>query len=209
MSQAAHAQTGDPRVQLQTYDPDRVVNLSISQGYAAVVELAPNEAIDNIVVGNSAVWEVTANSSGDRIIIKPQPDAQTTNMIVLTDKRRYLFVLDPFGSGGEGLFVLRFSYPEAVMPVAPPVALASYKLSGSKALFPAAMSDDGQRTRIRWPKGAPMPAVFAIGDRGKETIVNGRMAGEDYVIEAVARRFVFRLGNARAVANRKAIRVRK
>jgi type IV secretion system protein VirB9 len=204
---SAQAADQDSRIQLLAYDPDRVVDLAIGFGYAAVIELAPDEAVQNVVVGNSDVWQVTANSSSDRIIVKPLAGAAVTNMIVITDARRYLFQLQPSGGDGQSLYVLRFSYPDkagaASDPASAAAALARYKLSGTRGLFPTAMHDDGKRTTIRWAEQAAMPAVFAVGEGGKEAIVNGRMIGGDYVIEGIAPKYMFRLGDAEAVASRK------
>jgi type IV secretion system protein VirB9 len=183
------------------YAADAVVRLPVTLGYAAVVELSADEEIQNIVVGASAGWQVTANSGADRIIVKPLAGAVHTDMIVVTDARRYIFTLDP-GGGGQELFVLRFSYPAAAAPNGA-AWKAAYRLKGAKKLFPTAMRDDGQRTVITWADQTAMPAVFAIGDGGKEAIVNGRMIGADYVIEGVAREYVFRLGDTEAVASRK------
>src|SRR5690348_15710240 len=72
----------DARVRQLAYDPDQVVTLGVAPGYAAVVELAPDERVDNVVLGNSGVWQVTANHRGDRVIVKPLPGASYTNMIV-------------------------------------------------------------------------------------------------------------------------------
>ena len=207
----------DARVQLIPYESDQVVPLGVAPGYAAVVELAPDEAIQNVVVGNSAVWQVTANSSSDRIIVKPLGDATTTNMIVITDARRYVFLLEPYGgaggspsASGEGLFVLRFTYPASAAPAkaatAPP---ATYRLAGARNLFPTSMRDDGQRTTITWSEKTAFPAVFALEEGGKEAIVNGRMMGGDYVIEGTSSKYVFRLGDARAVASRHVIKAHK
>jgi type IV secretion system protein VirB9 len=220
---AAFAQQGlaaappDARVQLLPYESDQVVPLAVAPGYAAVVELAPDEAIQNVVVGNSAVWQVTANSSSDRIIVKPLGDATTTNMIVITDARRYVFLLEPQGgasgspgAGGEGLFVLRFTYPASAAPAkAAAAAPATYRLAGARNLFPSAMRDDGQRTTITWPDKAALPAVFALEEGGKEAIVNGRMMDGDYVIEGTASKYVFRMGDVRAIASRHVIKARK
>jgi type IV secretion system protein VirB9 len=207
----------DPRVQLLPYESDQVVPLAVAPGYAAVVELAPDEAIQNVVVGNSAVWQVTANSSSDRIIVKPLGDATTTNMIVITDARRYVFMLEPYGgaggspgAGNDGIFVLRFTYPATAAPAktatAPP---ATYRLAGARNLFPTSMRDDGQRTTITWSEKTALPAVFALEEGGKEAIVNGRMVGGDYVIEGTSPKYVLRLGDARAIASRRVTKARK
>ena len=208
LAHPGNAATQDSRIQQVRYQADDVVTLAVSPGYAAVVELAPEEAILNVVVGNSAAWQVTANSAADRIIVKPLADASTTNMIVVTDVRRYIFLLDANGRG-EGTFVLKFSYPDAPAPVpASASSVATYRLSGAKSLFPAAMYDDGQRTTITWHDQSALPAVFAVADGGEEAIVNGRMVGSDFVVEGTSSRYVFRLGDERAVANRRIVKAR-
>ena len=45
-------------------------------------------------------------------------------------------------------------------------------------------------------------AVFAI-DGSKDSVVNGRMVGDNYVIEGVAARYRFRIGDSEAVAIRR------
>ena len=196
--------SGDRRIQLLTYDPDQIVTLAVSPGFASVVELSEDERVENVVVGNSAGWQVTANRRGDRIIVKPLGSAGPSNLIVLTGSRRYVFVLDPYG---ETSFIMRFRYPQPVQ-VAATVAAAGgseplgYRFRGHKGLFPLAMSDDGRRTTIRWGEQNALPAIFAMSDGRKEQLVNGRMVGNDYVIEGAAPRYKFRYGKAEATAIR-------
>ena len=195
--------SGDRRIQLLTYDPDQIVTLAVSPGFASVVELNEDERVENVVVGNSAGWQVTANRRGDRIIVKPLGGAGPSNLIVLTGSRRYVFVLDPFG---ESSFIMRFRYPAAVQPAAVVASTAgsaplSYRFRGNKGLYPLAMSDDGRRTTIRWGEQNVLPAIFAMNGR-QEQLVNGRMVGGDYVIEGAAARYKFRYGKAEATAIR-------
>lgn len=196
------AGAGDRRLQLLTYDPDQVVTLPVSPGFASVIELGEDERVENVVVGNSAAWQVTANRRGDRVIVKPLGGAGTSNLIVLTGLRRYVFVLDPFG---ETSFITRFRYASAPAAAAAAAYVAAntvaYRFRGAKALFPLAMSDDGRRTTIRWNPQTSLPAIFALNGR-KETLVNGRMVGNDYVIEGAAPRYKFRYGKAEATAIR-------
>ena len=195
----AQPSLSDPRIQLLPYDPNRIVTLGVSPGFASVVELAGDERVENLVVGNSAAWQVTANKRGDRVIVKPLPGASQTNMVVLTASRRYVFMLDPFG---QTSFIMRFSYPQPVQPVAAAVAPeTTYKVRGAKALFPLAMFDDGRRTVIRWSAGRPLPAIFAVNGR-QERLVNGRMVGDDMVVEGASPRYTFRYGRAEATAIR-------
>ena len=195
--------SGDRRIQLLTYEPDQIVTLAVSPGFASVIELNEDERVENVVVGNSAGWQVTANRRGDRIIVKPLGGAGPSNLIVLTGSRRYVFVLDPFG---ETSFIMRFRYPQLVQAAAAVATAAGgaplgYRFRGNKGLYPLAMSDDGRRTTIRWGEQNVLPAIFAMSGR-QEQLVNGRMVGNDYVIEGAAPRYKFRYGKAEATAIR-------
>jgi type IV secretion system protein VirB9 len=199
----------DPRIQTIVYDSGRVFDLRVGSGYAAIVELASDERVETIVVGNEIGWEVTPNRSGSRVIVKPLGAAITTNMMIVTDQRRYVFVISADGGGGSDAFVMRFSYPES-QPGSPQQInrSADYRLRGNKTLYPIAMSDDGKRTTITWDLSTSIPAIFAIDDRGREALVNGRMVDGDYVIEGIAKRYVFRLGKVHADATRMALKRR-
>lgn len=200
----------DPRIQTLVYDSGRVFDLRVGSGYAAIVELAGDERVETIVVGNETGWEVTPNRSGNRVIVKPLGAAMTTNLMIVTDQRRYVFVISAdSGGNGSGAFVLRFSYPLG-QPGSPQqvVRSADYRLRGNKTLYPIAMSDDGKRTTITWDLKTSLPAIFAIDDRGREALVNGRMVDGDYVIEGVAKRYVFRLGKVHADATRMVLKGR-
>ena len=200
----AHAQA-DPRIQLVDYAPDKVVPLQVASGYAAVVEIAPEEAIDSVVVGNSSVWQVTETSSGNRIVVKPLAGAVPTNMVILTEQRRYVFLLQPTGGGDQSSFVVCFRYAGEAAAGYATAATATYKLHGNSALFPIAMYDDGRRTTVRWANQTPLPAVYSInGDQ--ESLVNGRMVGHDFVIEGTAGRYKLKYGTSEAIAVRKVTR---
>lgn len=194
----------DPRIQTVTYSAGQVVGLAVASGYAAVVELGPDERVDSVVVGDSSGWQVTASKRGDHVIVKPLGGATTTDMVVITGDRRYVFLLQPGGEGGPAPFVLRFVYPdEAPVALSAAAPVATFRFRGAKELYPVAMRDDGHRTTISWGRDTPLPAIFAITKDGREGLVNGRMVGGDYVIEGIAARYVFRLGKARATAVRR------
>jgi type IV secretion system protein VirB9 len=77
-----------------------------------------------------------------------------------------------------------------------------YKLSGDKALRPAAIDDDGVHTYIAWGPDQTLPAIFAIDDKGNETLVNGMTRDGRFVIDAVANKLVFRIDRQTATAVR-------
>lgn len=204
---------GDARIQTVAYDPNQVVQLRVADGYATLVELSSDERVENVVVGNSAAWQVTANRQGDRLAVKPLAGAVSTNMTVVTDVRQYVFLLEPAAGAEATPFLLRFSYPGSGMgpgggggvaqsSAAPAVLPGTYKLSGATELRPRDIFDDGRRTTIIWDAGLPLPATFAVDRRGREQLVNGRMVGERYVVEGIAPRYVFKLGKRDAAAVR-------
>lgn len=198
------SQPADPRIQLVTYSATQVYTLPVPPGYAAVVELGPDERVDSVVVGDSSGWQVTASKRGDHVVVKPTAGAAATDMIVITGERRYVFLLQPGSGESASPFVMRFVYPETTpieLAAAPPTV--TYRFRGAKQLYPQAMGDDGKRTTIHWGTDVALPAIFAVQKDGREAIVNGRMVEGDFVIEGTAPRYVFRLGKAEATATRR------
>lgn len=195
---------GDPRIQTVMYDPDQVVLLRVPTGYQLTLELAPDERIENVAVGDSGAWQVTPNKRGDRLFIKPVQGGVTTNLTVVTDSHAYLFELSP-GSVGDSPYTVRFKYPPppaAPQPDTPAIAAGRYKLSGDLSIRPDAISDDGNKTYIMWRADQTLPAVFVIDRDGKETLADGAMRDGRYVLDTVNNKLVFRLDNKLATALR-------
>lgn len=78
----------------------------------------------------------------------------------------------------------------------------NYRVSGDKAVRPAAITDDGVRTTIAFAEGVSLPAVFVIGPGGGEQLVNGYMRDGRFVIDEVWRELVFRIDGKKARAKR-------
>jgi len=196
---------GDPRLQSILYDPDQIVQLQVAVGYQLTIELAPDERVENVAVGDSGAWQVTPNKRGDHVFVKAVQVGVTTNMTIVTDARTYVFDLRPlYGPTPDMAFRLRFKYPPSDQSEA--VALqpnpGRYRFSGDKALRPASMADDGRQTRISWAVGQVLPAMFIIDDQGKERAVGGAMRDGVFVIDDVANRLIFRLDKKSATARR-------
>lgn len=200
--------SGDPRIQTVAYDPNQIVQLEVASGYQVTLTFAADERIENIAIGDSSGWQVTPNKRGDYVFIKASGAGISTNLTVVTDVREYLFELIATDAPSSAApFSVRFTYPSA-SPGPDPVPLTAatesgrYRVSGTKALRPEAISDDGTRTYLEWPADATLPAVFAIDDRGQEVLVDGYMRGNQFTIDAVRRRLVFRLDKKVARATR-------
>lgn len=80
----------------------------------------------------------------------------------------------------------------------------SYKLSGSVAIRPTLIWDNGEKTFLDWPEGVEAPAIFAIDTSGGESLVNSHYRDGRFVIDAVHSRLLFRLDRLTARADRKA-----
>lgn len=213
MAQAPSDQGGDPRLQVIPYDAGQVVRLKVASRFQLTVLFGADERIENVALGDSDAWQVTVNGRGDALFIKPLRANGPTNMTVITDARVYSFELSPtYAAAMDTPFTVRFLYPSA-LPTEPAQAAAPqngrYWLSGARALRPAAIVDDGERTWIDWGPQQALPAVFAIDAQGEEILVDGAMRDGRYVIDAVHRTLLFRLDRQAARASRVAPRGRR
>jgi type IV secretion system protein VirB9 len=201
----------DPHIQSVPYDANQVVRLRTAPGYALTIEFSPDERIETVAMGATAHWHVTANKRADHLFVKQEQGAVDTNLTVITDARRYVFALVPgYGPDPTLPYTLRFTY--AGVDSAPEVTVVrpsgSFRFSGSKALRPVEMADDGEATWIRWASDLDLPAVYSVDAAGRESIVNGAMRDGRFVVDAVAPRFVFRSGRHRTLAVRREARER-
>lgn len=189
---------GDPRIQSVVYDSNQVVQLQVATGYQLSVEFALDERIENVAVGDSGAWQVTPNKRGDHLFIKAIQPGVTTNLTVVTDARSYMFDLQPlYGPLPDMAYTVRFTYPAlaeaTVAATAPAMAPGRYKVTGTRAIRPTAIDDDGEKTYIVWPPEKPLPAIFAIDEKGREMLVDGAMRDGQYVIDSVKPKLLFRL----------------
>ncbi len=187
------------------YEPDRVIPIEAAVGYQVTVLLSPDEQINSIAVGDSSAWQVSANNGGNTIFVKLATAGMTTNMTVITNVRIYSFELMPASGSYAMPYILRFNYPSSKIldeTINPGEIRGKYKVTGTKALWPSGLMDDGYRTFIEWPKSADIPAVYAIDQAGRETLVNGMMREDRFVIETVTTKLVFRIDKKVARASR-------
>jgi type IV secretion system protein VirB9 len=209
----------DPRVQTVLFKEDSVVALRGHYGYQMMIEFGDDERIENVSIGDSIAWQVTPNRRADTLFVKPVEFDASTNMSVITSKRRYAFQLSAEAPNGPGdpsiLYRVKFSYPpeseaqggESATSL-PPIVVTnqSYSVSGGKTNVPSRVFDDGQRTYFEWPAGAAAPAVFAVASDGSESLVNFVMRGELMVVERVGPAFMLRNGALKTLVRNEAWR---
>ena len=214
----------DARIREVAYDPTAVTTLHGCFDYQSTVVFAPGERVENVALGDAGIWQATPNKRADLLFLKPSVRTGRTNMMVVTDRRRYAFDLiardDAACRGDRTVYELQFRYPEEPAPQPPPVAApaapvapasqaddgpppasrnTAYTFSGAAGNIPMRAFDDGRSTYLRWAEGVPAPAIYTVGPDKKEVVVNYAVKGDYVVIDGVAPRFILRRGNAVAV----------
>jgi len=210
-----HPSGRDPRLQRVTYDAGQIVQLQGTPGYQTTILLSPGELVQNVSIGDSSLWQVNVDKAGDHLFLKPNQAGAPTNMTVITNLRIYNFELVSLSfPTPEMAYVVQFDYPSAAAPGANARDLAAarrasrYRLGGDPVLRPSSVSDDGERTYVSWPADRPIPATFQIGDDGTERLANGGMHGDEFVIDGVTAKLVFRIDGRVAFALRLPTQVR-
>lgn len=220
---AAPAAARDARLEARLYDPEAVVRVEGRAGVQATIAFGPDEHIENVAIGDSALWQVTPNKRATLLFVKPLAPRARTNLTVVTDRRTYLFDLIA-APQARAVYLLRFTYPpEPGKPAAasapaltseeaqlaagtPPVDPArlnfAWKSKGKAALLPARVYDDGASTYLAWAPGRPVPAILARNAQGAEGPVNYAVREDMIVIEGVPATLVLRAGRDMATLER-------
>jgi type IV secretion system protein VirB9 len=213
----------DSRIKAVPYNSADVVKVVGRYGYTTLIEFGANEVITDLALGDTLAWEVAPSSNRRLLFIKPREDNAATNLSVVTNLRTYQFMLQaaPHANSPSGFaaFAVRFTYPEeeaarrraeeearlsrlAFENVPKPVNW-NYWACGAQQLRPSEVFDDGRFTYLRFPGAQEIPAVFIINADGTESLSNGQMRGDRFVVFATAPKLVLRKGNAVAcVENR-------
>jgi type IV secretion system protein VirB9 len=210
----------DARIKSVDYNPSNVVRIIGHYGYSTDIEFAPDEHVKTIALGDSLAWDVAP--SGSHLFVKPREADAVTNATVVTNKHVYQFSLDArhvsglTGPRSAGMyFVVRFRYPQSAAALAraqqaraqqahllagldaPPTPVNwDYYACGTRALWPSQVYDDGRFTYLRFPNAEAIPAIFIVNADGTESLVNGEMMGDQYVVQATARKLILRRGKA-------------
>jgi len=210
----------DARIKAVAYNAADVVKIIGHYGYSTDIEFAQGEQVQSVALGDSLAWEVAP--MGSHLFVKPREDNAVTNATVVTNKRVYQLSLDARHAAGltgphsSGMFFeVRFRYPEDAAALAraeqakaeqaqlvarldaPPKPLNwNYYACGERSLWPSEVDDDGRFTYLRFPNAQEIPAIFIINADGSESLVNGTMRGDQYVVQTTTRQLVLRRGKS-------------
>jgi type IV secretion system protein VirB9 len=200
----------DARVRVVQYVADEVYRLAGFVGYAIHIELEPGEEYLGLGAGDSEA--ITVDARDNDLFLKPRALAVATNLTLVTNRRRYHFeyrastkVPDP--AVDEVIYSLRFLYPPMQASEATRVDTSlstepararniDYWYCGHPVLRPAAASDDGVHTRIRFSSKGELPAIFVRNEDASESLLNFSVDPEsgEIVIHRVAPTFILRRG---------------
>lgn len=202
---AGQTLSGDQRFQTIEYSANRVPTVRMAAETAQIFLFAPAETIQTVALSEPGAFSVEVSSTGDGLTVRPNGGTPSARLSVRTILRAYEIEL-AMGSGTSVPQIIQFAYnPEpSWKDTAAPKALpgVSYKLSGSKALLPKSISDDGKKMYITWGDDQAIPAIFSLSPSGGEEMVNGFMRAGVFTIDRIHDRLVFRLDRLVATARR-------
>jgi type IV secretion system protein VirB9 len=196
----------DPRIRIVPYDPNNVIELKATIGYAMSIAFGDDEKIENVSIGDSVAWQVTPNRRANLLFVKPLRSDAETNMAVYTNLRHYMFDLSVGPTDRRHvIFGIRFDYPQpaaaVVSPAAPPAPEMpadvnhAYSYEGSTKNLPSRVFDDGHSTYFTFAETTEYPAIFALDSDKQESVVNVATRDGFLVVDRVAPAFLLRHGN--------------
>lgn len=201
----------DQRIRWTDYDPADVVQIDTTLGVATQIQLNDDEDYVTHAFGDSAAYDF--QQIGKHLLLKPIVEQADTNLIYITTKRNYSFLLKYAKQrNGREVFRVVLRYPEAEQAKTAAQAekdrvqqdlatgdLAinwqSYTMSGDTVIGPEAAWDDGAQTWLRFAPGQDLPTVYFVDPDGHEVITNRHMDGDrTIVLHRTAARWHLRLG---------------
>ncbi|MCW5192389.1 TrbG/VirB9 family P-type conjugative transfer protein, partial [Burkholderia cenocepacia] len=100
----------DPHIVCAVYDPTESYEIAYRPGEATVIEFEKGEKLDGGGMGDGKAW--TAGPAGNGFFFKPKAVKAGSNLILLTNKRRYVLKLVPVAKHDEAVWSLTFNYPD-------------------------------------------------------------------------------------------------
>ena len=234
----------DKRIVYTNFNKDDVFQISAKNGYTTVIQFAEDERILDMASGFSSGWDIQdrrnfvfikpksyesnfaidelGETVNKKMIIDPNPNDWKTNLIVLTNKREYVFNLD-LNTDKNSYFKFTFKYQqeelnkkqqqeklkkeiiqkdeirEELNKTAIPRNWDYYMNQNkySENISPTFAYDDGQFTYLGFNSIKDIPSVF-LYENDKESILNTHIKKDGnydvLVIQKTAKQIVLRSG---------------
>ncbi len=205
----------DPHVACAVYDPTETYQITYRPGEATVIVFEQGEKLDGGGMGDGKAW--TAGPAGNGFFFKPKAEKANTNLLLLTNKRRYVLKLIPVAKREQAIWSLQFDYPDTRAKASAAAAARSaearglleqtgnatstgnfdYDMQGDTTLAPTALWDDGRFTYFEFKTSRDLPQIYRVFEDGSEALVNpADMRGPVFVVHDTAHRFYLRVGDA-------------
>lgn len=198
----------DSRIVAMPVKDAGLLHLKTAPDVTQAILFAPGERIASVILSEPSLFFINVAGTADSLALRAASPSALGMMSVRTNMRTYEFELMA-GPSHAAPAVVRLTRAPQHPPVAeaPPMPIDSgehfeYRLSGSRALRPTSISDDGQKTYIEWAGDSAMPATFALGPTGEEQMVDGYVRGGIFTIDRVYETLIFRIDKERAKARR-------
>jgi type IV secretion system protein VirB9 len=194
----------DPRIRVVQYDPDRVVTIYTDVGNPTIIQFEKDEQIVQTPEGQIGVADKKAwitSPKANHIMMLPKAKKPDTKMLVVTNKRTYVFEIISVTPTMrvEPTLALRFEYPDvrakqvqleaakraAVEDRLQEIAAKTdgkagrtpgrndkYSKRGDAALSPSRVEDDGRFTFFRFDSTRELPNVYKVLPDGREALLN-------------------------------------
>ncbi|WP_425041475.1 TrbG/VirB9 family P-type conjugative transfer protein [Primorskyibacter sp. S187A] len=187
----------DSRVRVATYQDGQVYRLKVSLTHVTTVEFGQGETIRSIIAGDTEGFQLDGVPGGRAFAVKPNARGVHTNITVYTNRRSYYFNVTE--SSSPTFYVVQFRYPEdnqrPTNAVAQSAPNYNYAASDRTNFTPSSVWDDGTFTFFRFPRNAPVPAIFQHNN-GRERTVNSTQVEDGVLrVSGVGREWVLRLGD--------------
>lgn len=203
--------------------PDKVSDIVLQSGEELIAVSAGDTA--RWVIGD------TTSGSGEtkqvHILVKPYTAGLRTNLIITTNRRTYHLQLESTQTTAMAAIAWRYPHDEVVtrkvcealtptVPAPMPMPLTAglpldslrfgYTVSGDRPAWrPLRAFDDGQKVYIEFPQSLAQteaPPLFLIGADGTAELLNYRVQGRFYIVDALFQAAELRLGAKRQVSVR-------
>ena len=212
-------------IQVYPWSEGALYQVYAAPGQITDIALEPGERLTGtgpIAAGDTARWIIGDTESGSgnsrrvHVLVKPTRPGITTNLVIATDRRRYMLEL----RAGEETWMpaVSWHYPETAssastaqrrtVPAAPAIpekAARNHRYGlqiqgASPPWRPVSVFDDGRRVHVVFPPGVAqgeMPPLFVIGPDGTPEIVNSRVYGNVMIVDRIFATAELRLGSGK------------
>ncbi|MGU7771751.1 TrbG/VirB9 family P-type conjugative transfer protein [Burkholderia sp. MR1-5-21] len=220
---------GDARMAVFPYSRDQIFRIMTAPLKLTTIELARGEILNaDPAMGDSIQWVIDTDGA-NHVFIKPTKPGLVNTLHLTTNQREYDMTLVSSPVGGLFYQTVRFNYPNSLMAkvrarsdggadssedngsrhandsgpigVSPDKLNFDYTLSGSSAIKPEAVFDDGKFVWLRLPPNAPF-AVPIVSDHGDISSPNFIRRGQYIVIQQLAEEITLRAASEEVTVKR-------